>query len=237
RFGGGAGGPGGRGGPGGAGGAPERPPPPKHVRGGMASNIPKYKRQQNIQRRPMRRDRQRLDRQASVKVAADWLLVEEFDLPQLTKLQANVPAEEDVMWCGFLDAYDDTYDRITTRTTRRLQRSENKEFYYVTTTDDPIIERLAAEHAGTVFATDALLALLMASPRSVYPWDVVVEKLNGELFFDKRESGDADLLTVNETAFDPPPPSDDPDNINTPKKLSFEATMINQNFSQQVRWP
>ena len=117
-----------------------------------------------------------------------------------------------------------------------LKRNETKEFYPVTTVDDPVIEKLAIEAAGNVFATDTILAHLMASPRSVYPWDIVVQKLpNGALFFDKRDSSQFDFLTVNETSNSPPVKSDDdPEGINAPERLSLEATTINQNFSQQI---
>merc|ERR1719384_902973 len=78
----------------------------------------------------------------------------------------------------------------------------------------------------------------MTSPRSIYPWDIVVQKLpNGALFFDKRDSSQFDYLTVNETANNPPSPTkaeDDPEGINTPERLSLESTAINQNFSQQI---
>ena len=60
-------------------------------------------------------------------------------------------------------------------------------------------------------------------------------QVNGTLFLDKREASQLDFLTVNETAVDPPTPGDDPEkNINAPDRLSLEATMINQNFSQQI---
>ena len=104
-------------------------------------------------------------------------MVEEFELPQLSKLQTNIPKVEDIQWCGNLEQYDDQYDRISTRTDKKLQRCEKKEFYYVTTTDDPVIEKLAVEGKGNVFATDAILAHLMASPRTIYPWDIVVQKV------------------------------------------------------------
>ena len=39
---------------------------------------------------------------------------------------------------------------------------------------------------------------------------------------------------MSETAHDPPSASEDCDEVNYPEKLSLEATMINQNFSQQV---
>lgn len=167
--------------------------------------------------------------------------VDEYDLPKLLAKVVTDPtppqSEEDLLWCGFLDQYNDVYDRVSARTPAPLKRSENKEFYPVTTTDDPVIEKLAIEGAGNVFATDAILAHLMTCPRSVYPWDVVVQKLpgSGALFFDKRDSSQFDYLTVNETANNPPTQAeDDKEGINAPERLSLEATMINQNFSQQV---
>ena len=192
-----------------------------------------------------RRDRvQRVDRGSSVKVGADWRCVEEFDLAQLTKLSTKPPEATDLLWAGELKTYNDAYDRVSTRADKPLQRCENCEFYYVTTTDDPAVEKLAEEQAGTVYGTDAILSLLMASPRSVYPWDVVVQKLDGVLVFDKRDTAAFDYLTVSETSHEPPvAPSTDgqeekevkpADEINTPEKLSIEATMINQNFSQQI---
>eukprot|EP00588_Corethron_pennatum_P015549 CAMPEP_0194266726 /NCGR_PEP_ID=MMETSP0169-20130528/1538_1 /TAXON_ID=218684 /ORGANISM="Corethron pennatum, Strain L29A3" /LENGTH=638 /DNA_ID=CAMNT_0039007481 /DNA_START=55 /DNA_END=1971 /DNA_ORIENTATION=- len=182
------------------------------------------------------RDRQFADRQASVKVGADWKVAEEFDLIKLNKLSTTAPKGEDLLWCGHLDRYNDVYDRVSTRSSVPLKRTENKEFYPVTTTDDPVIEKLAIEGAGNVFATDAILAHLMASARSIYPWDVVIQKLPGDvLFFDKRDASQFDFLTVSETAYSPPAKSDDdPNGINTPDRLSLEATTINQNFSQQI---
>ncbi|KAG5184183.1 eukaryotic initiation factor 3 d subunit [Tribonema minus] len=187
-------------------------------------------------RRPWHRRYQRSDRQASVKIQADWQVLEELDLPALTKLTTAVPTVTDLQWCGFLDQYDESYDTLTSRNPKRLRRHENKEFYFVTTTDDPVIERLTTEleNAGAVFATDAILSHLMAAPRSVFPWDVVIQKVNGTLFMDKRDNSQFDFLTVNETAYDTPAVNEDPENINNPDRLSLEATMINQNFSQQI---
>jgi len=41
-----------------------------------------------------------------------------------------------------------------------------------------------------------------------------------------------DLLTVSETATEPP--QEEGNNLNSPKNLSLEATFVNHNFSQQV---
>jgi translation initiation factor 3 subunit D len=102
---------------------------------------------------------------------------------------------DDFAWCGFLDQYNDQYDKVrseppgvpsfcessvqfvnsrvvspsllqvTTQTATQLKRVETKEFYPVTTTDDPVIEKLAIEGKGNVFATDAIVAHLMTCPR------------------------------------------------------------------------
>lgn len=181
-----------------------------------------------------RRYERKLDRMPSLTVQGDWEMVEEFDLAQLLKLVANPPRVEDLQWCGHLDQYDEVYDKLTTRTAKTLRRVENKIFYVVTTADDPVLERFAAEGVGDIFATDAILAQLMAAPRSVYSWDIVIEKVNGLIFLDKREGSIFDFLTVSETAREPPTASEEMDEINYPEKLSVEATMINQNFSQQV---
>jgi translation initiation factor 3 subunit D len=182
----------------------------------------------------------RVDRQPSVAVQSDWVKVEELDLAKLTKnLQSStdIPTPEDVLWCGFLDHYNESYDKITPRQQHPLKRMDTKEFYPVTTTDDPVLEKLAIDGIGKgekkVFVTDAILAHLMTCTRSVYPWDLVIQKVaGGILFLDKRDNSQLDFLTVWETAYNPPSPAEE--GINNPERLGLEATMINQNFSQQI---
>jgi translation initiation factor 3 subunit D len=161
-------------------------------------------------------------------------MVEEFDLAQLLKLVANPPQVEDLAWCGHLDQYDENFDKLTTRTARPLKRNENKIFYSVRTVDDPVLEKFAIEEVGDIYATDAILSHLMASPRSVYSWDITIEKIKGGIYLDKRENSLFDFLTVSETAREPPTSTDELEEYNHPEKLSLEATGINQNFSQQV---
>jgi translation initiation factor 3 subunit D len=184
--------------------------------------------------------RDRVDRQPSVAVQNDWVKVEELDLAKLTKnltASTDVPAAEDILWCGFLDQYNDAYDKVTARQPQPLKRIDTKEFYPVSTTDDPVLEKLAIDGVGKgiqkVFVTDTILAHLMTCTRSVQPWDLVIQKLaGGILFLDKRDNSQLDYLTVWETAYNPPNPSDD--GINNPERLGLEATTINQNFSQQI---
>merc|ERR1712080_82842 len=68
--------------------------------------------------------------------------------------------------------------------------------------------------------------------RSAYSWDIVVQKIGGKIFLDKRDNTEFDLLTVSETAAEPP--QDEGSSLNSPRNLALEATFINHNFSQQV---
>lgn len=100
---------------------------------------------------------QRQDRQPSVAVQNTWKAVEDIDLAKLSKnitAPTTVPSPTDILWCGFLDDYNENYDKVNSRVPVPLKRMENKEFYPVTTTDDPVLEKLAIDGAGQVFITD-----------------------------------------------------------------------------------
>jgi translation initiation factor 3 subunit D len=172
-------------------------------------------------------------REASVTVKADWLVIEEMDFVRMGKLALpNIAEPEDLVQCGSLEYYDKSYDRVNVKTEKPLQRID-RIFHTVTTTDDPVIRKLVkSEPTANVFVTDAILATLMCATRSQYSWDIVVEKINGKIFFDKRENTEFDLLTVSETSSEPP--QDEGGSTNSPRNLALEATFVNHNFSQQV---
>merc|ERR1719334_1470326 len=153
-----------------------------------------------------------------------------MDFPRLSKLSLPTVTEpKDVKLCGTMESYDKQYDRVTVKMEKKLERI-NRVFHKVTTTDDPVIRQLIKQ--GNVFATDAILSTIMCCTRSVNSWDIVVTKMEGKLFFDKRDDSEFDLLTVSETAADFN--QEETNSLNSPRNLSFEATFINHNFSQQV---
>ncbi|MEW5317508.1 MAG: hypothetical protein WDW38_008797 [Sanguina aurantia] len=139
--------------------------------------------------------------------------------------------QRDVVTCGELESYEKSYDRVTVKSETSLEKTK-RAFRNVTTSDDPVIRRLAGANEARVFATDALLTTLMCVKSSVYSWDLLATRVGDKLFFDKREASSLHLLTVNETA--PDPVAEDKDSMNGVQQLSLEATAINQNFSQQV---
>ncbi|KAL7213051.1 hypothetical protein ACSBR2_015705 [Camellia fascicularis] len=169
---------------------------------------------------------------SSVDIQPEWNMLDQIPFSTFTKLSFSVPEPEDLLLCGALEFYDRSYDRVTPKNARPLERFKNRNFFKVTTTDDPIIRRLANEDKATVFATDSILSTLMCAPRSVYSWDIVIQRVGNKLFFDKRDGSQLDLLAVHETSQEPLPEAKD--DINSAYSLSVEAAYINQNFSQQV---
>uniref|UniRef100_A0A7S3RVC8 EIF3d n=1 Tax=Strombidinopsis acuminata TaxID=141414 RepID=A0A7S3RVC8_9SPIT len=173
-------------------------------------------------------------RDASVDVRPEWSVMGQFAFSELNKMSTDVPEGIDVHTCGTLMPYDKAYDRINVKMEKKLEKFD-RSFFRVTTSDDPIIAKLASDpkHQDVkVFATDAIISVIMAAPRSAMSWDIIVNKVDGRLFLDKRSGSPLDFVSCNETAVDFS--SEDPESINNMGKLVTEATIINQNFSQQV---
>lgn len=175
-------------------------------------------------------DKPQRTRDSSVAIGSEWQVLEELEFSRLNKLSMGVAEPETLESAGTLQGYDKAFDRINTRNTKNLEIQERVR-YNATTTEDPIIEKLAEQKAATVFATDSILSVLMCAPRSVNSWDIVVERRGDQIFLDKRGGAPFDVLSVNENAADPPADSDD---LNGAASLSLEATYINQNFTSQV---
>ncbi|CAL9086096.1 unnamed protein product [Musa acuminata var. zebrina] len=172
-------------------------------------------------------------RKSSVDMQPEWTMLDQIPFSTFSKLSFSVPdPPEDLLVCGALEFYDRSFDRVNPKNERRLERFKSRNFFKVTTSDDPVIRRLAADDKATVFATDAILSALMCAPRSVYSWDIVIQRVGNKLFFDKRDRSQLDLLSVHETSQELLP--DAKEDINSAYSLAVEATYINQNFSQQV---
>ncbi|UZJ51569.1 hypothetical protein CBS101457_000889 [Exobasidium rhododendri] len=200
-------------------------------------------------------DRPQRIREPSVIVGPDWEQEEEIEFSRLSKLRLDVGTGEDISMYGTLFEYDRTYDRISSVRFEKPLQPMDRVRYNPTTSDDPVLQELASQPAEPmhedssaaptrIFTTDSILALLMCSPRSVYPWDIVVSRdASNNIFLDKRDGGAFDFVTVNENAIEPPleveqkegeVSKDKAAQINTPGNLSLEATYINQNFAFQV---
>lgn len=172
----------------------------------------------------------------SVNPRNDWEVVCEFGLNSMPKMLVDSKAvikKEDLRWCGKLYRYDKDYDKISARKPARLPIAENVAFYNPPASEDEQLQDLMEENDdATVFATEQVLAAIMAASRSVYSWDCVITKVGGKILVDKRDQGPLDFMTVNETAESQP--SLDDESLNGMYWLGREATRINQNFSQAI---
>ncbi len=144
------------------------------------------------------------------------------------------------MRTGTINQYNEKYDYVTPRQPIPVTINENIGLYnWVSTIENNFVGIIQSQKELNVFASDAVIATLMTSPLSVYPWDISVEKRNGKIILDYNEKRIFDYTTVYESA--QIPPEEDPKkkdgSVNGPKKLSWEATMSNHYFGQQVLVP
>jgi len=150
-----------------------------------------------------------------------------------------IPSSETITTAGKIERYNKNFNNISIKKGKPLDKNWRLErkFYKVTTSEDPIISKLmkTPSESGytTVYGTDAIICSLMATLKSVYSWDIIVTKKGDEIVFDKRDDSSIDYLSVNENSFEPPQEEGDPP-FNSLSALHKEATLINQNFSQQV---
>ena len=184
-------------------------------------------------------DSRRFD--ASINVNPEWGdPVETWEFSKLTKLRESVqfPTEEDssvLLECGKVGYFNYDFSKsASTKQPKTLARNyaTEKTFLKVTSSEDPNLRRFANEGTGNVFITDTMLSALMAMPRALYSWDMVITKNGDQIWFDRRSSK-FDAITVNENSSEPPD-NTETDPLNTPNRLSAEAVACQQNFSQQV---
>eukprot|EP00920_Eleutheroschizon_duboscqi_P009156 GHVT01020955.1.p1 GENE.GHVT01020955.1~~GHVT01020955.1.p1 ORF type:complete len:574 (-),score=154.39 GHVT01020955.1:634-2355(-) len=182
--------------------------------------------------------RQRTFTEWSVQPTPEWVVKEEIALSTLPKIKIDATkiSVEDLCWRGTLCEYNRKMDKVSLKAPLPLQSlSSNVDFYWISAQDDDIIKDalLDEEKNIDVAATDQVLACLMSAAQSKYSWHLHLTKLDNKLLIDKTDGSIVDLITVNETAVEPPM-QDDALKMNRPPALGIEAVKINQNFRQQV---
>lgn len=148
---------------------------------------------------------------------------------------------------GSVRSFDKSYNKLSSKSSKPLQYqaianqkrsnlfdnppSIPKIHPLSTTSADPALIHMADSDTGHVFATDSILALLMVSPRSFYPWDLVARiDDRGRIIFDSRNPAvlAGSLYSVNETSSEAPYHSEE-------RRLLFEESwLLNEAFRDQV---
>lgn len=168
----------------------------------------------------------------SVLLNAEWKQVATIEFDAIKKSWKQADAPQDLVQCGQLDRYETAFDRVSPRNSTNLTQFKLRRHFTATTSNDPVLQRLMSSKAGNVYGTDVIFGVLMASPRSINPWDLVVRRVGDTVIFDKRPTSRIDYVSVNENWNEVT--ETNTDSPNHPDNLSTEATYINHNFSQQV---
>lgn len=192
----------------------------------------------------------------SIEPLASWQLLADIPFNQLLKLDLNAAqvVATDFAWRGKLGLYDKKMDNISVKAEMPVQNNNSQYDYYWTSTndDDCIMDYLVELHRkneqeaadgdkvskNTIIlgATDQIISVLMTAARSKYSWHLNVTKIGNQIILDKANGSIIDMVTVNETAPEPPLP-DAEIKINRPAALGYEAVKINQRIRQQVLVP
>ncbi|GFE52723.1 eukaryotic translation initiation factor 3 subunit [Babesia ovis] len=185
----------------------------------------------------------------SIEPLPTWQLLNEIPFGQLSKvdLHGGKVVGSDMMWRGKLGVYDKRMDHISAKAEVPLQNlNEQFDYYWTSTSDDDcIMDYLLSNHPQDsedypegsdkiiLGATDQILSVIMTAARSKYSWHLNVTKIGNKIIIDKANGSIIDMLTVNETAPEPPLPDADI-KINRPPALGYEAVKVNQRLRQQV---
>ncbi len=70
------------------------------------------------------------------------------------------------------------YDNLIVKKEKPLEKTK-RIFRSVSTSDDPVIQRLASSGTGRVFAVDSILTQIMCMPSSKYGWDIIAVRKVG----------------------------------------------------------
>ena len=109
--------------------------------------LPQRKDEEEARRKEAEKERQRRDKfynqnrnlqrretatfKSSVDIQPDWTVLEQIPFSTFAKLNFHVGESEDLALCGALEYYDKTYDRVTPKSERRIEKFKNRHFFKV----------------------------------------------------------------------------------------------------------
>lgn len=175
---------------------------------------------------------------ASIKKQDHWSEVKDMWFNPLLEIKVNIPKQtKTLVTAGTIHGVLSNYDEIRCRTPVKLNVATYNEnnfmsFNYKTTSKDPIILELANKGVGNVFATDEILSVIMCCNRSKYSYDIVINKLGNDIFFDQRLKANSSLSVDETSQYRPTKKTAAP--INRYLNLAKEATLINHCVQEQL---
>ena len=204
-----------------------------------------------------RNNRNREQKEVSLKAESSWKQVEHFQLPNLAKKSMKQPEGQDVFTCGQAKMYNKGYDTISSRNKIALKPdlAKNMDFSLPNTTKDTVLNKCMAKVSAKkvlIVGSDNQVSTVMCMSRSSIPWHLTVHKMTkGEttyMIFDNDQEQEDDNMTVekfnpidglsvSETAQLDLPTEDNVEDFNKFKALVQECETINNTLSQQIHKP
>lgn len=172
----------------------------------------------------------RIFREPSIAIKSEWTTLEEYSKPHFEIVPALNPGVlENGAEVGKIYPYLKQIDKAKPNAAIVLKDYEGVDWTSFSTIDDTIMRRIAKEGKADIFATDQVIATLMACQQSVYSWDILVQKFKDKVFLDVREDPNIlQLLTVNETTADKSP--NDDNTIDGAREMMQQARKVNDQF-------
>jgi translation initiation factor 3 subunit D len=168
-------------------------------------------------------------REPSIKAGPEWRIVEEIEFSRLARLQINVEEPRILRAVGSVKTFDRAFDKVKAKAEKALPSISGVAVPTVSpASQDAYMLELAKSGEAAIFTTDAVAALLMACPRTVQPWDLVVRRVGAAIFLDSRPEAKNELVPVNETANDAPTEDAALEAVNNAAALAAEATKVNE---------
>lgn len=165
---------------------------------------------------------------------SSWKIIADFNKLTLEKLRLDqdteVEVEEKSLVGNVYQLNEEMEERINPFNPLSLNKYDNMKFFgNITTLED---EMLKTADFANVFVTEKILSVIMTCVYNSHPWHLKIRKVANNIYIDKMENSEIDLVTVNES--DNTPSDDDDRNINGYKSLAIEATLINEFIKEQM---
>eukprot|EP00345_Euplotes_harpa_P006117 CAMPEP_0168330054 /NCGR_PEP_ID=MMETSP0213-20121227/7481_1 /TAXON_ID=151035 /ORGANISM="Euplotes harpa, Strain FSP1.4" /LENGTH=539 /DNA_ID=CAMNT_0008333509 /DNA_START=20 /DNA_END=1639 /DNA_ORIENTATION=- len=213
--------------------------------GKKKKDIKKSKQLQQINNKNEMKAKAKRYKDMAVKISENWKQIDEFSSLILNNLPKFIPGANQVIGRGGkIGEYRIDLDSVSNDT--KVPFTPFKEIATNRlSTNSIILDEFIADHVeeikGTkIIASDMVIATLMNFSKSVYSWDIKVEKFGDLIYLDKRDIEDGndeyvsvDLESVGENSSKPPQADAEVDSksttalpINTALSLMKEATKI-----------
>lgn len=171
-------------------------------------------------------------RDPSILVSPEWKVLEEIEFSRLSKLQLDPDDAVHAASTGKANLYDRVNDKVSVKNEKLLHvpLSTPLRLEAPALEEDKTLLDLTAANEAAVIVSDYVASILMAAPRTVVPWDIVIKRRGKVTILDARPESNLDLLPINETAPESPLDSSS-DSLNSSAALAREAARIKHHLS------